>query len=174
MTAAPCAAISLGEDFDLQPQLQPKPSQDSFALSNHTAMRDSNPLMDQRQWELLQTLSESLATSGAELEGAEASADALHGCERDEDAASLKNPPPDAVTAAICLMVEDPYFDGPASPPPSQGALADSPKGAEEWMVSTASSIPTVRLQDQTLESPASGEQRQSGSAVMLGNVRMN
>lgn len=157
MTAAPRAAISLGEDFDLQPQLQPKPSQDSFALNNHTAMRDSSPLMDRRQWELLQTLSESLATSGAELEGAKASPDALYGCEGDVDEATLTNPPPDAVAAAICLMVEDPYFDGPASPPPSQGALADSPEGAKEWMVSKAFSIPTVRLQDHTLESAASG-----------------
>lgn len=174
MTPPPCAATSLAEDFDLQPQLQPKPSLDLCALNDHTAPRDSGPLMDQRQWELLHTLSKSLASSRAELQGANAFPDVVYGCEKNEDTLTLKNTPPDAVAAAICLMVEDPYFDGPASPPSSQGALADCPLGAEEWTVSTAFSTPTVRLQDQTLEPPASGEQRQSGSAAMFGIVLMN
>lgn len=169
MPAAPCAATSLAEDFDLQPRLQPKTSQDFLALNDYVAMRDSDPLMDQRQWDLIQTLSESLATSGAELKGAVASPEEVHGCERAEDTPTLINPPTAAVAAAICLMVEDPYFDGPASPPAAPVTM-DSLEWAEEWTVSKAFSPPTVRLQGQTLEPPASGEPRQSGAAMTFGN----
>lgn len=136
-------------------------------------MRDSDPLMDQRQWDLIQTLSESMATSGAEPKGAEASPDEVHGCKGADDTSTLINPPKAAVAAAICMMVEDPYFDGPASPPPPPVATTDSPGWAEGWMVSEAFSIPTVCLQDQTLEPPASGEPRQSRCAMMFGNVPM-
>lgn len=172
MTAAPCAATSLAEDFDLQPQLRPKPSQDLLVLNDFMAMKDSDPLMDQRQWDLIQTLSYSLATNEAELKGAEASPNAEHGCEKAKDTSTLINPPADAVAAAICLMVEDPYFDGPASPPVLT-VTTDSPEWPEEWTVSKAFSTPTVCIQDQTLELPASGEPRQSGSAMMFGNELM-
>lgn len=168
MTAAPCAATSLAEDFDLQPQLRPKPSQDLLVLNDFMAMKDSDPLMDQRQWDLIQTLSNSLAPNEAELKGAEASPNEVHGCEKAKDTSTLINPPADAVVAAICLMVEDPYFDGPASPPVPTVTM-DSPEWPEEWTVST----PTMCIQDQTLELPASGEPRQSRSAMMFGNELM-
>lgn len=160
--AAPCAATSLVEDFDLQPQLRPQSTLDSLALSDYTTMRDIDPLMDQRQWDLIQTLSESLATNGAELKGGEASSpDEAHGCEEAEDTPTLINPPTEAVAAAICLMVEDPYFDGPASPP-APTVTTDTPEWPEDWTVSKAISPPAVHLQGQTLEPPASGEPRRS------------
>lgn len=112
--------------------------------------------MDQRQWDLIQTLSESLTTSGSELKGAQASAVQVHGCTRAEDTPTTVNPPADAVAKTLCLMVEDPYFDGPASPP------ADSSEWAQEWTVTKAFSTPTICLQDQT-----SGEPPQRGPLEM-------
>lgn len=146
MTAAPCAATSLAEE--LHPK--PEPSEDSLMVQDYPSIRDSDPLMDQRQWDLIQTLSESLATSESELK-------------RAEDTPTIINPPADAVAATICLMVEDPYFDGPASPPAAPGT-ADSTEWPEEWTVNKAFNPPAICLQDQSLEAPASGEARQSGS----------
>lgn len=54
-----------------------------------------------------------------------------------------------AMTAAICLMVEDPYFDTVMSSPSSEDAPKDSPL---EWRGSSDFKIPSVLVNDQDLE----------------------
>lgn len=152
----------LGEGLDFLPQFQ------QAAFDNCIAMRDSDPQMDQQQWLLLKTLSESLATGEEEQKGAKASPKWVHDSkggpaveeriQEGRDTPPLKPPPSNAVAAAICLMVEDPYFDTPMSSPSSEEAPVVSIEPAKNWTVSTNFNTPSVCLNDQTVDSPASGK----------------
>lgn len=77
-----------------------------------------------------------------------------------DDIPLLKPPPSPAVAAAICLMVEDPYFETPMSSLSLEEAPMDSTKDAKQWTVSSVLSTPSLCLNGQTLElnSPASGK----------------
>lgn len=168
MTTVPPAVTSvtsnpsdLGEELDflLNEESQCQAAFPS-AFANYIAMRDSDPQMDQQQWHLLKTLSESLATGEEEQEGAKAPPEWVHDSEggpaveeriqEGRDTPPLKLPPSNAVAAAICMMVEDPYFDTPMSSPLSEEAPAST--------VSTNFNTPSLCLNDQTLNSPASGK----------------
>lgn len=178
MTTVPPAVTSvtsnpsdLGEELDFLPQFQQKLNEESqcqAAFDSVIAMRDSDPQMDQQQWHLLKTLSESLAAGEEEQEGAKASPKRVHDSEggpaveeriqEGRDTPPLKAPPSNAVAAAICLMVEDPYFDTPMSSPSSEEAPVVSTEPAKHWTVSTNVNTPSVCLNDQTVDSTASGE----------------
>ncbi|KAM6929959.1 LOW QUALITY PROTEIN: tyrosine-protein phosphatase non-receptor type 22 [Lycodopsis pacificus] len=158
----------LSEELDLLPQFQhlldeerdvlqqyhtPLPS----ASENHIALRAKDLPRDQEQWHLPPT------TIQDPQEGSKTPVTQAHTSQRapaederikeSDDIPSL-NPQP-SPSAAICLMVEDPYFDTPMSSPSSDEAPMDSTKDAKQWRVST----PSLCLNDQTLErnSPASG-----------------
>ncbi|XP_063735887.1 tyrosine-protein phosphatase non-receptor type 22 isoform X3 [Eleginops maclovinus] len=64
-----------------------------------------------------------------------------------DDVLSLNPPPSPAVSAAICLMVEDPYFDSPS--------LEEPPQEEAKWTASPVFSPPALHLNDQELNLPA-------------------
>lgn len=153
----------LNEERDVLPQYQaPSPS----ASENLIDLRDKGAQMDQQQWHLLRTLPEALVTTQELQEGPGASPKWVHNSQRapaveeSEDIPSLNPPPSPAMAAAICLMVEDPYFDAPMSSPSSEEAPMDSTKHDKQWTVSPIFSTPSLCLNDQILElnSPASGK----------------
>lgn len=166
-------------ESDLRPQFQhlldeerdvlyhtPLPS----ASENHIASRAKDLLRDQEQWHLLRTLPGALTAPQAPQEGPKTSLTQVHnsrtasaGEERiEESEATLSVSPPTvpSVTAAICLMVEDPYFDTPTSSPSPEEAVIESDEDATQWAVSPIFSVPSLCLNEQTLElnSPASGK----------------
>ncbi|XP_035511986.1 tyrosine-protein phosphatase non-receptor type 22 [Morone saxatilis] len=171
----------LSEELDLLPQLQqlldeerdvlrqyhaPLPS----APENLIALRAKDTHWDQQQWDLPRTFPEVMATTQDLQEGPMNSpklvytsqrTPAVEGSIQESDDIPLLNPPPTpAVAAAICLMVEDPYFDTPMSSPSSEEAPMDSmAKDDKQWTDSPIFSTPSVCLNGETLElnSAASG-----------------
>ncbi|XP_031146458.1 tyrosine-protein phosphatase non-receptor type 22 isoform X2 [Sander lucioperca] len=158
----------LDEERDVSPQYHtPLPS----ALENLIDFRAEDMHGDQEQWYLLQTLPEALATAQNLQEGPRISPKPIptHTSHRTslveekiqdpDDIVSRNTPPSPAVAAAICLMVEDPYFDTPMSSPPSEEAPMDSTEDAKQWTDSPIFSTPSLFLNNKTLElnSPASG-----------------
>ncbi|XP_031700682.1 tyrosine-protein phosphatase non-receptor type 22 [Anarrhichthys ocellatus] len=169
----------LSEELDLRPQFQhlldeerdvlqqyhtPLPS----ASENHIALRAKDLPRDQEQWHLLRTLPEAPTIQDPQ-EGPKIPVTQAHTSQRapaeeerikeSDDIPSLNPSPSPAVAAAICLMVEDPYFDIPMSSPSSEEAPMDLTKDAKQWTDSLIFSTPSLCLNDQTLElnSPASG-----------------
>lgn len=158
-------------ELDLQPQFQhlldeerdvlplyhtPLPS----ASNNLIALRARDKQSDQQQSDLLWTLPGFLATTQDLQDGPTTSPKLLHTSQRaagveeriqeSDDIPSLDPPPSPAVAAAICLMVEDPYFDTPMSSPSSEEApVAEDTK---PWTVRPVFSTPSLSLNDQTLE----------------------
>lgn len=71
------------------------------------------------------------------------------------DVLTRSTPPAKVVAEAICLMVEDPYFDTPlSSPSPEEAPAEDS-----TWTLSPIFQTPSLLLNDETLtsNSPAPG-----------------
>ncbi|XP_049921025.1 tyrosine-protein phosphatase non-receptor type 22 isoform X1 [Epinephelus moara] len=167
----------LSEDMDLLPQLQSLLDEEREALKQyHTPLpsasdnlidlRAKDTQRDQQQRYLLQSLPEALATTQHLQEGPRTSPTQLHTSqrasaveERRNDVPTVNPPASSAKAAAICLMVEDPYFDTPMSSPSSEEAPVDSSEEAKQWAVSPIFSTPTLCLNDQTMEldSAASG-----------------
>lgn len=117
------------EEHDFLPQYQdstPSTSKDALAL------RDSEAQMNQQQWDLLQDAA--LAGPGASLQSMNSS--------QAEELLSLHCPPTPTMAAAICLMVEDPYFE-------SEEAPKDS---SQDWSGSCDFNIPSVLVNDQDVE----------------------
>ncbi|XP_070696036.1 tyrosine-protein phosphatase non-receptor type 22 [Pempheris klunzingeri] len=123
---------------------------------------------DQQQWHLLQTFPEAVATTQDLLEGPRTSPKLVQTSQRtpaveerieeSDDMPSL-NPSLPGGAAAICLMVEDPYFDAPMNSPTSEMAAAKSTLDTKHWTFTPVITTPSVCLNDQTLElnPPASG-----------------
>lgn len=88
--------------------------------------------MNQQQWDLLQDAA--LAGPGASLQSMNSS--------QAEELLSLHCPPTPTMAAAICLMVEDPYFE-------SEEAPKDS---SQDWSGSCDFNIPSVLVNDQDVE----------------------
>lgn len=129
------------EERDFLPQHQdstPSTSQNALVL------RDNDTQTHQQQGDLLQD---------AVPEGPRAS---LQSEDSSEELLLLHCPPSPTMAAAICLMVEDPYFDT-ATSSPSEEAPTDSP---QEWRRSPELIIPSLLVNDQDLElnAAASGE----------------
>nr|XP_046252771.1 tyrosine-protein phosphatase non-receptor type 22 isoform X2 [Scatophagus argus] len=172
----------LSEDSDLVPQLQHLLDEDRYTLpqyniplpstsENLITLRSEDTQRDQQQWYLHRSLPEAVAPVQDLQEGPGTSPKLVHTSQRapaveeriqeSNDIPSLNPPASPAVAAAICLMVEDPYFDTPVNSPSSEEAQVDSNIGAKEWTVSPVFSAPTVCLNDQTVElnSPPSDEE---------------
>ncbi|XP_056895698.1 tyrosine-protein phosphatase non-receptor type 22 isoform X2 [Takifugu flavidus] len=121
------------EERDFLPQYQdstPSTSQNVLVLS------DNDTQMHQQQGDLLQD---------AAPEGPGAS---LQSVDSSEELLLLDCPTSPTMAAAICLMVEDPYFDRAMSSP-TEEAPKDSP---QEWRRSPELIIPSLLVNDQDLE----------------------
>lgn len=166
---------ALAEDLDLLPQLQQLLDEERNSLQQYhplfaPASENLISLTDQQQWYLTETRPEPLATTQDPQQGFRTSPILLHASQRapaaedripeSYDLPSLNPPPSPAVAAALCLMVEDPYFDSPLSSPSSEEAPVDSTQNDKQWTLSPIFSTPSLCLNDQTLEqtSPASGK----------------
>lgn len=124
----------LSEDQDSLPQYQDStPSMSKDAL----VPRDSEA--QQQQWNLLEDAAP--AGPGASLQSMNSS--------QAKELLSLHRPPSPTMAAAICLMVEDPYFDTALSSPSSGEAPKDSP---QDWKDICDFNIPLVHVYDQDLE----------------------
>lgn len=118
--------LSGEQDFLLQYQdSTPSTSKDALAL------RDSEAQMNQQQW----SLSEDAAPAGP---GASLPSNSSQA----EELLPLHCPPSPTMAAAICLMVEDPYFDSEEAP--------QDP--SEDWRGSRGFNIPAVHVNDQDPE----------------------
>lgn len=164
--------------MDLLPQLQSLLDEEREALKQYRTpspstsdnlidLRAKDTQSDQQQQYLRQSLPEALATTQHLQEGPRTSPSQLHSSqrasaveERSNDVPTLNPPASPAMAAAICLMVEDPYFDTPMSSPSSEEAPVDSSEEAKQWAVSPIFSTPSLCLNDQTMEldSAASGK----------------
>ncbi|XP_056280104.1 tyrosine-protein phosphatase non-receptor type 22 isoform X2 [Pseudoliparis swirei] len=148
----------LDEEKDVLQQCHtPLPS----ASENHIALRAKELPRDQEQWHLFRTLPEALTTTRDPQEGPKTSLTHVHTSQRapaveekikESDDTASRNPPSPAVAAAICLMVEDPYFDTPMSSPSSEEAPMDLTEGTKQWTASPIFTTPSLCLNDQTLE----------------------
>lgn len=130
------------EERDFSPQYQDSTPSTS---QNVLVLRDNDRPMQQHQGDLLED---------AAPEGPGAS---LQSVDSSEELLLLHCPPSPTLAAAICLMVEDPYFDTPTSSPSSEQAPKDSP---QEWSGNSELIIPSLLVNDQDLElnAAASGE----------------
>lgn len=119
---------------------------------NLIPLRAEDGQTDHQQWQRLQAFP---GNTAPEQEGAWSSwSDASQRApvpeeriEESDDVPSLDPPPSTAVAEAICLMVEDPYFDTPMSSPSSEEGPADFTPGAASPTYTT----PLLFLNDQTL-----------------------
>ncbi|XP_022050898.1 tyrosine-protein phosphatase non-receptor type 22 isoform X1 [Acanthochromis polyacanthus] len=161
------------EEFDLMPQFQHLLDEEREALPQHftplpsasenlIALKSKDLQWDQQQWHLLQTLPKDLAMFQELSEGPRTSPKLVDTSPRapfieeriqeNNDIPSLNPPPSQAVATAICLMVEDPYFDTPVSSPLSEEAPIHPTEDSKQWTVSPIFSLPSLILNDQTLE----------------------
>lgn len=126
----------LSEEQDFLPQYQdPTPSTSKDAL----VLRDSEAQMNQQKWNLLQDAAP--AGPGASLQSTNSS--------QAEELLLLHCPQSPTMAAAMCLMVEDPYFDTALSFPSSEEAPKDP---SQDWRGSSDFNIPWVQVNDQDLE----------------------
>ncbi|KAM3618679.1 uncharacterized protein V6R79_023443 [Siganus canaliculatus] len=163
----------LSEDSDLLLQIQQLLEKEKEAPSQYrtaplpstseglTAPRaaDSQQSLPQ-QWLLQQTLPEPQDRATWELQEEPVM---VHSSQREEPAEeertqendsmpSLNPPPTPTVTSAICMMVEDPYFDTPLSSPSSEVTPMNSAEDSSQWKDSPSFSMPSVCLNDRSLE----------------------
>ncbi|KAM7411321.1 hypothetical protein PAMA_021355 [Pampus argenteus] len=162
----------LDKERDILPQYHtPLPS----ASDNRIPLTARDKQREQQQWDLLQTLPNVLAITQDLRDGPTTSPglahtsqsvggldERIHKC---DDIPSLDLPPSSAVAAAICLLVEDPYFDSPMSSPLSAEAPVSSVEDIKQWTAHPVSSMSSLSLNDQTLElNAASGTVKTSDS----------
>ncbi|XP_007553716.1 tyrosine-protein phosphatase non-receptor type 22-like [Poecilia formosa] len=69
-----------------------------------------------------------------------------------DDTSLLNSSSSPAVPEAVCLMVEDPYFDTPLSSPSPEEALVDEGPEDSKWTCSPLFSTPSFLLNDQNME----------------------
>uniref|UniRef100_UPI0037E77000 tyrosine-protein phosphatase non-receptor type 22 isoform X2 n=1 Tax=Semicossyphus pulcher TaxID=241346 RepID=UPI0037E77000 len=151
----------LSEELDYQPQFQHLLDRERNVLPQHhtpspSASENALRTNDAQEWDLLQNLPEVLAITQDLQEGPGQRAPAV---EESNNVPSQNPSPSPAVANAICLMVEDPYFDTPISSPTSEEAPMDSKENGEQWTAGSIFSTPSLTLNHQTLElnSPPSG-----------------
>ncbi|KAK2897243.1 tyrosine-protein phosphatase non-receptor type 22 isoform X1 [Channa argus] len=165
-----CTLNDLSDDLHLQPQLQKLLDEERAVLSYYhmpifsasespftVAARDTH--IDQQQWQQLPSVHDALFTAQDLQERAQTSPTLHHRAPAEEDMIqensdipSLNPPPPPAVPEAVCLMVEDPYFDTPMSSPSSEEAPLDSNVDNSQWIESPIFSTPSLFVNDQLLD----------------------
>lgn len=124
----------------------------------HTLVpRDSEAQLNQQQQ---QTLLQDAAPAGpgASLQSRNSS--------QAEEPLVLHRPPSPSMAAAVCLMVEDPYFDSALSSPFWEEAPKDS---SEDWRGSWDVDVPSVQVNDQDLELSTAPAGRWSGLKISRG-----
>lgn len=110
---------------------------------------------DQQQWHILRTICEDPGQGLQEeprisarwshpSHGTFSSEERTHECKN----ITLVNPTSSTVLPAICMMVEDPYFESPKNSPTSEETAMDS---AEQWL-----DLPSLCLNDENLEQNSS------------------
>lgn len=109
----------------------------------HTlAPRDSEAQLNQQQQQQRTLLLDAApAGPGASLQSRSSS--------QAEELLALHRPATPSMAAAVCLMVEDPYFDSALSSPSWEEAPKDS---SEDWRGSWDADVPSVQVNDQDLE----------------------
>lgn len=129
----------LSEDQAFLPRHQDSTPSTTF----HTLVpRDSEAQLNQQQQQQRTLLQDSApAGPGASLQSRNSS--------QAEELLVLHRPPTPSMAAAICLMVEDPYFDSVLSSPSWEEAPKDS---SEDWRGSWDVGVPSVQVNDQDLE----------------------
>ncbi|CAK6963743.1 tyrosine-protein phosphatase non-receptor type 22 [Scomber scombrus] len=163
----------LREELDLEPQFQHLLDEERDVLpQNHTPLPSAlhslialskarDKQRDQQQWDLHWSLPEVLATTQNLQDGPTTSPKLVHTSQKatgveegiqGDDIPSLDPPPSTAVAEALCLMVEDPYFDTPLSSPSSDEASVDCAEDTKQWTAGPALSMPSLSLNDQTLD----------------------
>ncbi|XP_062283246.1 tyrosine-protein phosphatase non-receptor type 22 isoform X2 [Scomber scombrus] len=163
----------LREELDLEPQFQHLLDEERDVLpQNHTPLPSAlhslialskarDKQRDQQQWDLHWSLPEVLATTQNLQDGPTTSPKLVHTSQKatgveegiqGDDIPSLDPPPSTAVAEALCLMVEDPYFDTPFSSPSSDEASVDCAEDTKQWTAGPALSMPSLSLNDQTLD----------------------
>ncbi|XP_042264107.1 tyrosine-protein phosphatase non-receptor type 22 isoform X1 [Thunnus maccoyii] len=176
MTTVPPAITpntDLRKELDLRPQFQHPLDEERDVLpqyhtlmpsasDNHIALRARDKQRDKQQWDVPQAFPVVLATTQDLQDGPKTSPKLVHTSQRaagvkerieeSDDIPSLDPPPLPTVAEAICLMVEDPYFDTPMSSPSSEEAPVDSTDDTKQWTASPVFTTPSLSLNDQTLE----------------------
>ncbi|XP_053279960.1 tyrosine-protein phosphatase non-receptor type 22 [Pleuronectes platessa] len=147
------------EERDVPPQLHhPSPSTPEDLIASTSREKH----MDQQQWSLLRASPDAGVTGRDLQQGPGTSPQQVHTSQsapaaEERDNLPQLNPPP-SPAVAICMMVEDPYFDSPMNSPLSEEAPMDSVEQARPWTVNPLHT-PSFSLNDQPLEddTPASG-----------------
>lgn len=149
---------------DFLPQYSP------HTPENLIVFRAEDQQVDRQQWHLLCAFPDNTLTSRELQDGARTSPTQVHMSQRaaaveeeekvkeeSEDIPSLKPPPVPAMPEAICLMVEDPYFDTPMSSPSSEEVPAEPAEDTKDWTFSPIFNTPLLCVNNQNLTSPVSG-----------------
>nr|XP_020473413.1 tyrosine-protein phosphatase non-receptor type 22-like isoform X2 [Monopterus albus] len=151
----------LSEELDLLPQFQHLLDEERDVLPQyHTplpSLSTKDKQLDQKQQYPPQTFPGTLFTTGDLQEGPRSSLThtsqiapaAEERTQKDDDMPLLNPAPAPVVTEAICLMVEDPYFDTPMSSPSSEEAPMDSAEDTKQWTVSPIFNTPLLFPNDQ-------------------------
>lgn len=125
---------------------------------NHITLRARDKQKDQLQWQLLKSIDDALCTTqelqdGLTLLNTSQRAPAVERKTQEiNNIPPLNRPPSPVVSEAVCLMVEDPYFDTPMSSPSSEEAPMDSNENTNQWTLSPVFSTPSLFLNDQSVE----------------------
>ncbi|MEQ2212702.1 hypothetical protein XENOCAPTIV_003630, partial [Xenoophorus captivus] len=166
------------EEFDLTPHHQDLLDEESSYLQNSssplaqasenlTAFKYEDMQWGQEQYNPFHTIPDALNATQGLLEEPRGSSKLLHtnhtayaaseSILNIDDISVMNSSPLPAVPEAVCLMVEDPYFDTPMSSPSSKEAVVDLAEDSK-WTSSLIFRAPSLLLNDQTMElsSPAS------------------
>lgn len=132
------------------------------ASENHITLRAKDKQNDQQQWQRLQCIDDVLCTTQELQDGLRTLPTLLDTSQRSpaveqrtqesNNIPPLNRPPSPVVSEAVCLMVEDPYFDTPMSSPSSEEAPMDSNEDTKQWTLSPVFGTPSLFLNDQSLE----------------------
>ncbi|KAM6982481.1 tyrosine-protein phosphatase non-receptor type 22 [Tautogolabrus adspersus] len=152
----------LSEESDLRPQFQHLLDEERDILPQHNtllpsdsetlnALRTQDTQRDQQQLDLLQHLPETLATTKDLQQRPRSSPEVIPAIDESDNIPSLNTLTSPAVAEAICLMVEDPYFDTALSSPTSEELPLGSKDDSKDLTDSSVFSTPSLRLNDQTM-----------------------
>ncbi|XP_040009030.1 tyrosine-protein phosphatase non-receptor type 22 [Xiphias gladius] len=168
-----CELLDQSEELDSQPQFQHLLDEERGVLPQHhrplsstsenlIALRAKDKQTDRQQWHPLEAFPDTAVTSRDLREGPGTSPKLVHTTQRapaveesiqeSQDVPSLSPPATPAVVEAVCLMVEDPYFDTPMNSPSSEEVSMDSTEDTKQWTVFPVFSTPSLLLKDQTPE----------------------
>lgn len=162
----------LREELDLLQQMQHLVEEERAHLQYHPplasasenciTLKAKDKQISQQQRQLLQTaddamfttqeLQNGLRTLPTLLDTSQRAPAAEERVQESNNISPLNRTPSPDVSEAVCLMVEDPYFDTPMSSPSSEETPMDSNEDTKQWALSPVFEAPSLCLNDQTLE----------------------